>query len=197
MLKNLILITCLCLSVFLVSCDGDKGDVGPAGPAGPGGAAGAQGPKGDSGVNGQDGEDGVGARMISTGPVKSYQGGYVMGKSNVTAEDSIYIANSVIVMYVKSQNRWWAMPGIARWDDDKWTEFGFYSRYAASRLYITLQAQRWSEDQPTAPERDFQDIRAVLIPANKFRGNAEVNLSSYEETIKSLGLKDSDAVPAQ
>lgn len=196
MLKKLISFAFLCLSVAFVSCDGDQGDVGPAGPAGPagpGGPAGAQGPKGDSGVNGQDG---IGARMFSTGAQKSYMGGFVTGKSNLTAEDSIFIAKSVIFVYVKSQNRWWSMPGIARWDDNKSTSFGVYTRYANSRLYVTLQALSWSEDQPMAPDRDFQDIRVVIVPADEFRMNAELQTSDYEKTIASLGLKDSDAISA-
>jgi hypothetical protein len=191
MLKNLIVITFLSLSVIFVSCEGPQGEVGPAGAAGAAGPAGPAGPKGDSGVNGQDG---VGALMFSTGAVPSYQGGYVLGKSNLTEEDSTLIANSAILLYVKANNRWWAVPGIVRWDPaTTFTNYGFYTRYAASRLYITLQALSWSEQQATAPERQFQDIRAVILPATEFRLSSEKNWSNYEETLKTLGLKDSDA----
>lgn len=188
MLKNLIVIAFLSMSVIFASCDGEKGDVGPAGPAGP---AGAQGPKGDSGVAGQNG---IGARVLSAGAVKSTSGGYVLGASNISAEDSVFITNSVIQVFVKSQNRWWGMPGNAYWNDSTYTNFAYYSRLLNARLYVTLRAIAWSEDQPTAPERQFQDIRAVMIPATEFRMNAEVDYTNYEETMKSLGLTEEDVV---
>ncbi|MGV3604253.1 MAG: hypothetical protein ACO1N1_23725 [Dyadobacter fermentans] len=190
MLKKLISFAFLCLSVAFVACDGDKGDVGPAGPQGPAGPAGAQGPKGDSGVNGQDG---MGARMFTTGPVKSFEGGYVAGKT-LSPEDSTYIANSAVFAYVKSQNRWWNLPGIVRWDGDIHTNFGVFSRLGNARIFVSLQPLSWSEDQPTAPDRDFQDIRVLFVPAEQFRLNADMQKNSYEEMIDALGLKDSDAV---
>lgn len=194
MIKNLIIIAFLSLSVVFVSCEGDvgpAGETGPAGPAGPGGPAGTQGPKGDTGVAGQNG---IGARVIQSGNVNSYQGGYVLGRSGLTTADSLFLAKSVIQVYVASQGRWWALPGRAYWDDNTYTNFAVYNRYLNSRLYIVLRPIDWSEDQETAPERFFTDIRAVIIPMTDFRSNGEVDYSNYEETVKSLGLTEADVI---
>lgn len=185
MLKKLTFILPILIAVLLASCDGEKGDVGPAGPAGP---AGAQGPKGDSGVNGQDGEDGVGALMISSGPVKSYQGGYVLGKSGLTATDSVFLSNCAVLTYVRAQDRYYAVPGVVKWEGNtKHTNFNSWSTYLNTRFYVVIDPISWSEDQATPPEREFQDVRAILVPAEKFRLNADADWSDYEATVKSLG----------
>jgi hypothetical protein len=202
MLRNLIVIAFVGLSVIFASCEGPKGDVGPAGPtgpAGPAGAAGAQGPKGDTGVNGLNG---IGARVISTGPVKSYEGGYTLGKSNLTAADSVFFANSVIQVYVTvnhktfNQSRTYGMPGKAWFDTNDYTDYEFFTLYRNARIYVSLVADNWSGGQETAPEREFQNIKAIIIPATEFRMNAEVDYSNYEETMKSLGLTEADVIQA-
>ena len=195
MFKNLIIIAFFCLSVIFVGCDGDKGDVGPQGPAGPTGAAGAAGAKGDTGVNGKDG---IGARVISTGRVNSFQGGYTLGKSNLTAADSVFFANSVIQVFVTARHqsfnqvRTYGMPGKAYFDTNDYTHFEFNTLYRNSRIYIELVADNWSGGGATAPVRVFDNIKAVIIPASEFRKNGEVNYSSYEETLKSVGLTEAD-----
>ncbi|MNY72845.1 hypothetical protein D3C86_2114940 [compost metagenome] len=54
----------------------------------------------------------------------------------------------------------------------------------------------WSEDQEKAPERDFEAIRAVIIPAEKLRLNAEVDMNNYEEVVSAFGIKESDILEA-
>jgi hypothetical protein len=197
MLKNLTIVAFFSLALFFAGCKGDQGDVGPAGAAGPAGAngaAGAQGPKGDTGTKGLDG---IGAMVISTGPVKSESGGFVFGKLLLTPADSVVLANSVIQVYVTANNRVWGMPGKAYWNGlATFTDFSFYSRYLNTRLYVALIPERWSEDQATPPERDFQDIRAVIIPVTKYKARLNLDYSNYEETMKSLGLTEADVIHA-
>ncbi|TLV00728.1 hypothetical protein [Dyadobacter luticola] len=195
MLRNLIIIAFLGLAVFFVGCKGDQGDVGPAGTAGAAGAAGPQGPKGDTGVKG---EDGIGAMVIQTGKVSTTDGAYIFGKSGLSTADSAFLANCVIQVYVTANNRNWGMPGKAYWVGlSTFTEFSYYNRYLNSRLYITLISEKWSEDQPVAPEREFQNIRAIIIPFTTYQQmGARMKSATYEETMSALGLTEKDVVQA-
>ncbi|WP_304488633.1 hypothetical protein [Dyadobacter sp. CY323] len=206
MLKNLIIVAFFALAVFVAGCKGDQGDVGPAGatgPAGPAGPAGSvggvgpQGPKGDTGIKG---DNGIGALVIQTGNVKTTDGNFIFGKSGLTTADSAFLARCVIQVYVTNAGgRTWAMPGKAYWDGlSTFTEFSNYSRYLNTRLYIALVAERWSEQLPTAPERDFQNVRALIIPAENYnaRSNANVDYSNYDEAMKAYGLTEADVIQA-
>ena len=178
----------LALIVISVSCDGPKGDVGPVGP---------QGPKGDSGVAGQNGTDGIGAREIITGPVKSTNGGYTLGKANLSTEDSVMISKSVVVVFIKSQGLWWSQPGIVQFGNDRSTTFNFVTLQRNRLFYVDIRPVSWSEaDKSKAPEREFESIRAVIIPTETFRMNAEVDWTDYEEVVSTLGLKESNAIKA-
>lgn len=119
MIKRLTFIAWIALIGLVTSCDGDKGDVGPAGPAGPKGETGAP------GKDGEPGKDGVGAKEIVATAVKSTNGGYTLGKANLTSADTAMISKSVVVLFIKSQGVWWSQPGIVRFPDNKWTNFTF------------------------------------------------------------------------
>ncbi|MBO9615487.1 MAG: collagen-like protein [Dyadobacter sp.] len=193
MIRRLTFIAWIALIGLIASCDGDKGDVGPAGPAGPKGETGAP---GKDGADGEDGKDGVGAKEIVATAVKSTKGGYTLGKSNLSAADTALINKSVVVVFIKSQGVWWSQPGIVRFADDKWTNFTFVTLLRNNTFFVDIRPQSWSEQQDTAPERDFEAIRAVIIPAEKLRLNAEVDMKNYEEVVSTFGIKESDILQA-
>jgi hypothetical protein len=193
MIKKLTFIAWIALIGLIASCDGDKGDVGPAGPAGPKGETGAP---GKDGVNGEDGEDGIGAREIVAGAVKTTKGGYTLGKANLTQADTAMVSKSVVVVFVKSNNLWWPLPGKVEFPDNQWTSFTFVTLLRGTTFFVDIRPQSWSEQQDTAPERDLQGVRAVVIPSEKLRLNAEVDLKNYDEVISKFGIKESDILQA-
>ncbi|GGH40732.1 collagen-like protein [Dyadobacter endophyticus] len=190
MIKRLTFIAWIALIGLVTSCDGDKGDVGPAGPAGPKGETGAP------GKDGEPGKDGVGAKEIVATAVKSTNGGYTLGKANLTSADTAMISKSVVVLFIKSQGVWWSQPGIVRFPDNKWTNFTFVTLLRNLTLFVDIRPLTWSEQQEKAPERDFEAIRAVIIPAEKLRLNAEVDMNNYEEVVSAFGIKESDILEA-
>lgn len=193
MIKRLTFIAWIAFIGLMASCDGDKGDVGPAGPAGPKGETGAP---GKDGVNGEDGKDGVGAKEIVATAVKSTNGGYTLGKANLTSADTAMISKSVVVVFIRSQGVWWSQPGIVRFPENKWTNFTFVTLLRNTTFFVDIRPQTWSEQQDTAPEREFEAIRAVIIPAEKLRLNAGVNMNNYEEVVSAFGIKESDVLQA-
>lgn len=193
MIRRLTFIAWIAFIGLVTSCDGDKGDVGPAGPAGPKGETGAP---GKDGAAGEDGKDGVGAKEIVATAVKSTNGGYTLGKANLTSADTAMISKSVVVLFIKSQGVWWSQPGIVRFPDNKWTNFTFVTLLRNTTFFVDIRPMSWSEEQATAPEREFEAIRAVIIPAEKLRLNAEVDMTNYEEVVSAFGIKESDILQA-
>ncbi|NIJ51503.1 collagen-like triple helix repeat-containing protein [Dyadobacter arcticus] len=200
MLKKLIVIAWIGIVGVSLSCEGPEGKTGPAGVAGPAGSAGAPGTPGAPGAKGDTGVAGIdalGAReLITAGPVKSTNGGYTIGKNNLSAADTAALARSVVIVFIQSQNFWWAIPGRVEFPDNKVTTFNFVTLLRRNQFFVDIRPVSWSEDQPTAPEREFQRIRAVIIPSKSFRANAGVNLNNYEEVVKAFGLKESDVIEA-
>lgn len=182
MIKKLMIIAWIAIVGVGIGCDGPKGDVGPAG---------AQGPKGETGAAGANGEDGIMAKEIVTGAVQSTKGGYTLGKANLSSEDSVMISKSVVVVFIKSQGLWWAQPGKVEFGEGKFTNFSFVTLLRGSNFYVDIRPVNWSEtDQPTAPERQFEAIKAVIIPSESLRTNANVDWTNYKETMSALGLKE-------
>ena len=190
MLKKLMVVAWLGLIGLSLGCDGEKGDVGPAGPAGPAGAAGA---KGDTGVAGKDG---ITAKELVTAQVNSTNGGYTMGKSNLTPADTAMLSSSVVVVFIKAQNLWWALPGKVDFAAGKSTTFNFITLLRGNQFFIDIRPVSWTDGGDKAPERVFQSIRAVIIPSEKFRRNAEVDWNNYEEVVSTLGLTEKDIIKA-
>ena len=189
MLKKLIFAAWIGLIGISVGCDGDKGDVGPAGATG---ATGPQGAKGDTGIAGRDG---IGAREIMTGVVQSTKGGYTLGKTNLSNADTAMIAKSVVIVFIKSKDLWWSLPGPVEFGDQK-TTFNFVTLLRARQFFVDIRPVSWSEPQDTPPAREFQSIRAVIVPTSSFRLNADVDWNNYEEVVKTLGIKESDILKA-
>jgi hypothetical protein len=192
MVKQLILVAWIGLVGISLSCDGPKGDVGPAGPAG------AQGPAGAKGDTGVAGTDALGAKMITTGMVKSDNGGYTLGVSNLTPADTLMLQNAGVFVYIKSQDYWWSLPGTVPFGDGKATTFEFSQAVRNGRtFFVRIKAMDWLEEQPTAPDREFEAIRVIIVPAENFRRvNAQINWKDYNAVVKSLNLKESSILKA-
>lgn len=188
-MRKIIFFAWIALAGLTMACEGEKGDVGPAGPKGDKGDAGA---KGDTGVAGKDA---LGARVVTTGAVKSDAGGYTFGISNITKEDSTFLSTCGVLVYIKSQNWWWNIPGKVDFGNGKTGTFEFKQSLRTKTFFVDIRPVSWSEDQQTAPARDFEAIRIVLVPTEKFRrSSAEINWSNYDEVVKALGIKESDII---
>ncbi|PSL26659.1 hypothetical protein [Dyadobacter jiangsuensis] len=190
MFKKLLLFASVVLMIAMISCKGDDGAVGPAG------AAGAQGPAGPAGPAGKDGEDGAGssALILSTGAVDTDStGGFITGIDNLTAEEDSALSKSVVLVYLKSQNVYWPMPGLVLFAGNKFSSYTFVHAVQNKTFFVELLATNWGEDQDDAPKRTFQDIRIVIVPGEVVnvggRLSAEI-LKDYDKTIAALGLTD-------
>ena len=190
MFKRLLLFAWVGLMVILVSgCEGPQGDVGPAGPKGDTGAAGPAGPAGPAGQDGTG--SGGGAIILSSGEVASdSSGNFVTGFTDLDAEDETLLSSSAVLVYIKSLDSYWALPGIVNFGQQKLSNYTFIHGLDSGTFYVQLIQTGWSEDTDIAPERDFDDVRVVIIPGSMVeRLNAET-LKSYEKTIASLGLTE-------
>jgi hypothetical protein len=196
MLKRLIFFASVVLiGVTLVNCDGDKGDVGPAGKDGAAGPAGPQGPKGDTGLAGKDA---LGARIITTGALKTEaDGGYSFGISNLTPADTTMLTDAGIFVYIKSQNYWWSVPGPVGFVSGDTTTFHFrYALRNGRTFFVQIKPVSWTDDSPTPPSRDLEAVRVIIVPTEKFRRSAAIDWKDYNAVVKALNLKESDALQA-
>jgi hypothetical protein len=191
MFRKLLMVIGVCFVVFLAGCKGDDGAVGPAGPAGPPGAVGAVGPAGQGGGS---------AAILTTGNVSGTgtEGdlSFVIQDNLNAAQQAAYDSNLVVMVYGKSLNVWWPLPGIVQFTGNNVGNFTFVHGVDQGTFFVDILATGWSEDTDTAPTRAFDDFRIVIIPGGSpasARLSSEINWKSYEETIKALGLTDLSA----
>ena len=181
MLKKLLMVISVCFVVFLAGCKGDDGPVGPAGPAGP------------TGATGQAGADGGGssAAIISTGAQTSTEGGgFSIGLDSLTTEQSEDYNSVVVMVYIKAQGVWWPLPGVVSFGNSAVSDFTFVHGVDESTFFVDILTTNWSENQDTAPTRNFEDIRIILVPGSLLKLSADVNWKNYDEAVKALGLSD-------
>lgn len=196
MFKKLLLFAWIGCMVVLVGCEGKQGEVGPKGDTG---AAGPAGPAGPAGADGQDGTgtgSGGGAIILSSGAAETDSlGGYVTGLAELTPALDSALQSSAILVYIRSQNVYWPLPGLVGFGtgtNQQASEFTFVHGIQEGTFFVELFQRGWSEDVDDAPERQFQDVRVVIIPGTiveSGRLNAEI-LKSYEKTIAALGLTE-------
>ena len=187
MLKKLLMVIGVCFVVFLAGCKGDDGAVGPAGPAGPTGATGA------AGVDGA----GSSAAIISTGAQTSTEGGgFSIGLDSLTADESEAYNSVVVMVYIKAQGVWWPLPGVVSFGNSAVSDFTFVHGVDGSSFFVDILTTNWSENQDTAPTRNFEDIRIILVPGSLLKLSADVNWKNYDEAVKALGLSDTIAKQA-
>jgi hypothetical protein len=190
MFRRLLLFAWLGLMVVLVTnCKGPQGDVGPQGETGAQGPAGPTGPAGEDGQNG----GGSGAFILSSGADETDStGGYITGIPDLTPELDTVLQSSAILVYVKSQNVYWPLPGLVLFGNAA-SQFTFVHGIQSNTFFVELFQTGWSEDVDDAPKRTFQDVRIVIIPGTVLGGRLDAEtLKSYEKTIASLGLTDKD-----
>jgi len=186
MLKKLLMVIGVCFVVFLAGCKGDDGAVGPAGPAGPTGA---------TGPAGVDATGGSSAIILSTGAVTGAGTGgdlsFALDTALTADQEAFYDTGVAVLIYVKSQGVWWPLPGNVQFANNNLGGFTFVHGVDSGTFFIEIFTTGNSEGQATAPVRSFEDIRIVLLPdTGGARLSSLVNPSSYEETIKALGLSN-------
>ena len=190
MYKKLLLVVCVCFMAFLAGCKGDDGAVGPQGEKGETGATGPAGPAGEGGS--------ASAFILTTGAVSGTGTNgdlsFVLAENLSAADQAAYDSSFVVMVYGKSLGVWWPLPGIIQFEGSTVSNFTFVHGVDQATFFLDILTTGWSEDTDTAPTRNFDDIRIVLMPASSgARLSADVNWKSYEETISALGLNDSVA----
>jgi hypothetical protein len=187
MFKKLLAVICVCFVVFLAGCKGDDGAVGPAGPAGPAGATGA------TGATGADGS-GSSAIILTTGAITGTGTdgdlSFALVDSLTADEEDFYDSGVAVLVYAKSLGVWWPLPGNVQFANSKVSGFTFVHGVDSGTFFVDIFTTGNSDGATTAPSRSFDDIRVVLLPDTGARLSADVNWSSYDATIKALGLTD-------
>lgn len=188
MFKKLLAVICVCFVVFLAGCKGDDGAVGPAGPAGAAGATGATGATGAAGTGGSS------AIILNTNAVTGTGTGGDLSFAlvdSLTADEADFYDNGVAVLvYAKSLGVWWPLPGNVQFANQKVSGFTFVHGVDSGTFFVDIFTTGNSDGATTAPTRSFDDIRVVLIPDTGARLSSDINWSSYDATIKALGLSD-------
>jgi hypothetical protein len=190
MLRKLLLFACVVTMIALVSCEGKQGEVGPKGDPG------AQGPAGPAGPAGQDGEDGSGssALILTTGQVSTDStGGFITGIENLSAAEDSALSSSVVLVYLKAQNVYWATPGVVSFGGSEVSSFTFVHGVQNKTFFVELFQTDWNGEATKAPTRTFQDIRIVILPGTLITGgrlSADIDFKNYEKTIAALGVTD-------
>ena len=187
MFKKLLLIVWVSVVGLSISCKGPEGAVGPAGEKGETGATGATGPAGTSG------EGGGGAAIFSLGESTTEEGQLALSFDELTAEDEELFDATAVQVFVKSGGYWWPLPGRVEFDAGA-SAFSFVHGIEDASFFVILFTTGWTEEQDTAPERTFEDVRLVLIPGTvtNLRTNAQVNWKDYGQTISALGLTEAN-----
>jgi hypothetical protein len=171
MKPRLLIVFLLGMLPFIYSCEGPEG---PAGPEGPQGIAGEKGDPGDPAGAVQFPFD-----TLST----TAQGSRVLGFT-LTQQIAASVENGVILVYAKSSDLWFPLPGLVIFGNEA-TSFTF--AYEVDNLDFNLLLLETS-DAPKA--RKFQKVRVVIVPAANGRLNAELDWKNYEEVRKALNLPE-------
>ncbi len=172
MIRKLLFLCLVGILPLLSSCDKLKGDIGPEGPQG------AAGPKGDPGKAG----DAAGAFQFSTDTLSTRADGSTAFGLTLTQDIASSIEKGVVLVYAKSGNFWFPLPGIVPFG----TEVSNYTfAYGVEKLELTfLLFQR----DATPKKRFFTNLRIVVVPAVNARLNADVDYKNYEAVRKAYNL---------
>lgn len=160
------------IGLVFSACEGPQGEVGPEGPQGP------------QGVQGEQGEPGTaGAFQFSTGAAQTDESGDVFfALEDLPADAIASVEKGVILVYAKSQNLWFPLPGIVLFGQNQVSNYSFFYGIEGSDMNVYLL-----QTSETA-QRSFQDIRVVVVPALNARLSAEVDLKNYEAVRKAFNL---------
>lgn len=180
MIRKLLFFVLLGSLPFLYSCDKLKGDVGPAGPTGETGVAGPKGEKGEPGSGGGGG----GALQFTRDTLSTDADGTFGLGFTLTQENAKAIEKGVILVYAKSSNLWFPLPGLVVFDKEA-TEYTF--AYQVDKLLLNVLVFERAEKPKV---RKFQSVRVVVVPAANGRLNAEVDYKNYEAVRKAFDLTE-------
>ncbi|MCE7043332.1 hypothetical protein [Dyadobacter sp. CY312] len=192
MLKKISLVAYFGLALLLMNCKGDDGAVGPAGAAGAKGDTGATGPAGAKGDTGVSGAARYYASGIDTTDAKGFFYKVIEAK---TAADEAFWEEAVVLAFVKTNGVYWSLPGTVSFPGGAESTFGYYHGYSEKVFYAEIFQKDWTgktAENTVPPARIVQDVRIVAIPASAMRMSATVNWKSLDETLKALGLSESD-----
>lgn len=193
MFKKLLMIAWVGLVGLTVSCKGPQGDVGPQGEQGATGATGATGPAG------QDGEgSGSGAFVFTNGAdTTDANGSFYSGFTFTNAADAAVFENSAVLVFIKAQGVYWAVPGVVSFGTGQVSNYTFVHGIEGTTFFIDILTTGWGEDTENPPVRIAQDIKVIILPAELLgRVNGELKNKSYEEVMSTLGLTEKDVKTA-
>lgn len=174
MMRKLLMITLLGSLPFLYSCDKLKGDVGPAGIQGETGLAGEKGDPGDP----------AGAIQVTLDTASTNADGDLVRGFEVGAANAAIIEKGAVLVYAKTSNAWFPLPGPVFFADGA-SNYTF--AYAIQGVNLVVQLLQLDA---TSKKRQFQAVRVVLIPAANARLNAEVDFKDYEAVRKAFNLPE-------
>ncbi|HEV7347302.1 hypothetical protein [Telluribacter sp.] len=169
-LRNTMLLALM--GIGITACKGPQGEIGPEGP---------QGPQGEQGIQGEEGT--AGAYQFSTGAAETDGEGFLGFTLELTQETLPSIEKGVILVYAKSQNFWFPLPGIVIFANNQVSDYSFF--YGIENLDLSVILL---QNSSTAVKRNFQDIRIVVVPAINARMSEKLDLKSYEEVQKAFNL---------
>ena len=172
MIRKLLLLCLVGALPFLISCDKLKGDVGPAGPQGETGA------KGDPGDQG----DPAGAFQFSTDTLSTEANGNTGFGLTLTKDIATSIEKGVVLVYAKSGNFWFPLPGIVPFGNEVSNYTFAYGLENLKLNFLLLQRDT------TPKKRFFTNLRIVIVPAVNARLNANVDYKNYEAVRKAFNL---------
>jgi hypothetical protein len=172
MIRKLLYLFLIGTIPFLTSCDKLKGDIGPAGPQG------ETGPKGDPGEVG----DPAGAFQFSTDTLSTQADGSTGFGLTLTQDIASSIEKGVVLVYAKSGNFWFPLPGIVPFGN----EISNYTfAYGVENLELNFLLFQMDA---TPKKRFFTNLRIVVVPAANARLNATIDYKNYEEVRKAFNL---------
>ncbi len=174
MIRKLLLVFMMGSLPFLYSCDKLKGDVGPDG---------AQGEQGLAGEKGEPGDPASAIQVVFDTASTDASGNYINGVGFETANPKI-IENGVVLMYAKSGNAWFALPGPVFFENDASNYTFLYVLDGSDLIFQLLQLDA------TPKKRKFQALRLVIIPARIARLSAELDLKDYEAVRRAFDLPE-------
>jgi hypothetical protein len=164
------------LGLVFWGCKGPQGEIGPEGPQG---VQGVPGPKGDPGT--------AGSLQFSVGQTATEDDGFLGLTLKLTAETRNSVEKGVILVYAKSQNFWFPLPGIVLFANNQIANYSFF--YGIENLDLQLVLLPLG-GEAAAVKRSFQDVRIVVVPAMNGRLPADLDLRDYDQVRRVFQLPE-------
>ncbi|GAB2773047.1 hypothetical protein GCM10027275_15010 [Rhabdobacter roseus] len=176
MLRRLLTVALVAAMPLMYGCEGPQGEVGPEGPQGP---QGTQGPEGEEGV--------AGAIQFTTGARQTDEDGDLGFSLDIPAEAASFVEKGVVLVYAKTQGFWFQVPGEIFFANGGFGRYTFAYRVSGGKFDVQL-IQTATAD--TNPQRQFEDVRVVLVLALNSRLSADVDFKDYKQVQKAFNLPE-------